>query len=68
MSMPLPNDKKNGSATKAPAKSKAMLRHAATGNVPVSVFLIERTSTNPGVVLGLNASAMENPVVAEKLL
>ena len=28
----------------------------------------EGTSANPGDVLGLNASMLENPVVAEKLL
>ncbi|GFS33089.1 hypothetical protein Acr_00g0026310 [Actinidia rufa] len=66
--MPSPDDKNKGPIIKDPTKSKAMFGRAATQNMPASVAPKEGTSANPGVVLGLEASAMENPAMAEKLL
>ncbi|GFY91662.1 hypothetical protein Acr_08g0000580 [Actinidia rufa] len=67
-SMPSPNYKEKGPATKAPAKPKATLSRAATRVVPAFTTPEEGTSANPGVILGLKAFVIENPAVAEKLL
>ncbi|GFZ08937.1 hypothetical protein Acr_20g0007450 [Actinidia rufa] len=62
--MPPPEEKKKGPAAKAPAKSKTMSSQAAA---PTAVPG-EGTSANLGVDLGPNASILENPEVADKLL
>ena len=37
-------------------------------DIPTFMALGEGTSANPGVVLGLEASAIDNPTMAKKLL
>ncbi|GFZ06645.1 hypothetical protein Acr_18g0008150 [Actinidia rufa] len=66
--MPSPNDKKKGHAAKAPTKYKTTLGCATTRDVPTFVALRKGTSVNPGVVLGLETSALDNPAIEENLL
>ncbi|GFZ11354.1 hypothetical protein Acr_22g0007520 [Actinidia rufa] len=63
-----PNNKKKGPAAKAPTTSKVTSRQVATKAVQAFASPGEGTSANLGVVLGLEASIMENPAVVEKLL
>ncbi|PSR89305.1 Transcriptional activator somA like [Actinidia chinensis var. chinensis] len=67
-SMPPPQDKKKGSSGKALTKSRATSHVAASKRAVPVVVPREGTLANPGAVFGLNASILENPVVAEKLL
>ena len=60
--MSLPETKKKRS------KSKATLSKATSKEATPTVASREGTSDNPDNVLGLNASMLENPAVAKKLL
>ena len=66
--MPLLEDKKKGPAAKALAKSKVTSGRAANWDMPTFAAPGEVTSVNPGVVLGLEASTLDNPTMAKKLL
>ena len=55
-------------AKKKVAKSKATSSKAASKGATPRVALREGTLANPGHVLGLRASMLKNPTVAEKLL
>ncbi|GFZ19843.1 hypothetical protein Acr_28g0005480 [Actinidia rufa] len=57
-----------GASCQAPAKPKATSTRATTQDAPTFAATREGISANLGVVLGLEASAMDNPVVTEKLL
>ncbi|GFZ14455.1 hypothetical protein Acr_24g0006450 [Actinidia rufa] len=65
--MPLLEDKKKGSSSKALAKSMATSSAAASKGVVPAIAPEEGTSVNPGAALGLKASMLENPTIAEKL-
>ena len=65
--MPPHDDKKKGTAAKALAKSNVTSSWATTKTVSTSTAP-DKGSANLGVVLGLNASVMENPGVPKKLL
>ena len=66
--MLLPKTENNMSSTKAPAKSKETSSKTVSKGVTPAVAPREGTSANPSNVLGLNASMLDNPTVAEKLL
>ena len=62
------DETQEGPIVKAPAKPKATSVRAATQDAQTSAAPGEGTSANPGILLGLEASAMDNPAMAEKLL
>ena len=66
--MPSTNDKNKGTTAKAPLKSKSTLGRTVTQDVPTFTTPGKGTSVNQGVVLGLEAFALDNPAMAEKLL
>ncbi|GFY95447.1 hypothetical protein Acr_10g0008320 [Actinidia rufa] len=62
--------KKKGTMSPLDDKKKATSKYRATSSKgeTSAVALKEGTSAYPGVVLGLNASILENPITAKKLL
>ncbi|GFZ17082.1 hypothetical protein Acr_26g0003520 [Actinidia rufa] len=66
--MPPLEDKKKGSSGKAPAKSRVASNAMMSKGVVPTIAPEEGTLANPGAILGLNASMLENPDVVEKLL
>ena len=60
--------KKKGLAAKALTKSKVTSSRTSTKAAPTVTDPGEGTLANPGVILGLNASMLENPTMVEKLL
>ncbi|GFY91246.1 hypothetical protein Acr_07g0014420 [Actinidia rufa] len=61
-------DKKKRSSGKAPAKSRATSNAMASKGAAPAIAPREGTSANPGAILRLNASMLENPAMAKKLL
>ncbi|GFZ17248.1 hypothetical protein Acr_26g0005180 [Actinidia rufa] len=53
-----------GDKNKAPSKSKELSSKAASKAIAPAAALEEGTSANPNAVLGLNASMLENPIMA----
>ena len=62
------NIKKKGPLLKADDKKKGPFARAMPQDIPTFMALGEGTSANPGVVLGLEASSIDNPTVVKKLL
>ncbi|GFY81052.1 hypothetical protein Acr_01g0008610 [Actinidia rufa] len=60
-------EKKKRYFVKFPAKARAS-PNKLTSKAVTSPTTEESTSANPGVILGLNASILQNPIVTEKLL